>query len=108
MAGLVAVEGSGVVVTLRDSPRLSPGEKRPEIVTNYQVHDADIRAIVGELIPAGAEAGERRRGERGDLLTDLRGSGAYSTLTPAFRATNLASLPRGPRPISSPESSLTT
>ncbi len=52
-AGLTAVEGSGVIVTLNDSKRQAgPGES-PEL---FLVHDNDILQVVNELFAAGAEA----------------------------------------------------
>jgi len=52
-AGLVAVRGKGVIVTLNDSPRgLQPGED-PNL---YLIHDEDLLKVVNELRAAGAEA----------------------------------------------------
>lgn len=52
-AGLVAVKGKGVIVTLNDSPRgLQPGED-PNL---YLIHDEDLLKVVNELRAAGAEA----------------------------------------------------
>ena len=62
LAGLVAVTGPGVVVTLRDSknpppkPADMPRESYVEIVKYYQIHDADIQLVINELRAAGAEA----------------------------------------------------
>jgi len=52
-AGLVALQGAGVVLTLNDSslPRM-PGENP----NNYILHDEDILKVVNELKAAGAEA----------------------------------------------------
>jgi len=55
-AGLTAVRGPGVVVTLNDSPKRNPSETRQEVISNYLVHDSDIRAVVNELFASGAEA----------------------------------------------------
>lgn len=53
LAGLEAVEGPGVVVTLADSAQpLQPGEN-PNL---YLVHDEDLLKVVNELRAAGAEA----------------------------------------------------
>jgi len=53
VAGLAAVEGPGVIVTLNDSKRQAgPGES-PEL---FLVHDNDILQVVNELFAAGAEA----------------------------------------------------
>ena len=52
-AGLVAVRGKGVIVTLNDSPHvLQPGED-PNL---YLIHDEDLLKVVNELWAAGAEA----------------------------------------------------
>jgi uncharacterized protein YlxW (UPF0749 family) len=62
LAGLVAVTGPGVVVTLRDSKNPPPKpadmsqEAYVEIVKYYQIHDADIQLVINELRAAGAEA----------------------------------------------------
>jgi uncharacterized protein YlxW (UPF0749 family) len=52
MAGVVPVEGPGVVVTLQDSQNAASS---PD-VTNYIVHEQDVRLVVNELRAAGAEA----------------------------------------------------
>ncbi|QGT99140.1 YlxW [Candidatus Syntrophocurvum alkaliphilum] len=52
-AGLIAVEGPGVIVTLDDSDReLYPGEDP----NNLLVHDEDILKVINELKASGAEA----------------------------------------------------
>lgn len=56
LAGLVAVSGPGVVVTLDDSRKLPPNETRKEVIEQYLVHDSDILAVTNELFNAGAEA----------------------------------------------------
>jgi uncharacterized protein YlxW (UPF0749 family) len=62
MAGLVAVSGPGVVVTLRDSKKAPPrpNEMSPEdyiaMTRNYIIHSEDIQAVINELRAAGAEA----------------------------------------------------
>jgi uncharacterized protein YlxW (UPF0749 family) len=62
LAGLVAVSGPGVVVTLRDSKNPPPKpadmshESYLEIAKYYQIHDADIQMVINELRAAGAEA----------------------------------------------------
>ncbi|GAB4465578.1 MAG: hypothetical protein OHK0029_36320 [Armatimonadaceae bacterium] len=62
LAGLVAVSGPGVVVTLRDSKKAPPKaadmsqELYVEIIRPYLIHDQDIQAIINELRAAGAEA----------------------------------------------------
>lgn len=56
LAGTCAVRGSGVVVTVTDSPQLSRSETNPDIIDEYLVHDNDLRAVVDELLASGAEA----------------------------------------------------
>lgn len=51
-AGVVAVEGPGIVVTMQDSQHASSS---PDIA-NYIVHEQDVRLVVNELRAAGAEA----------------------------------------------------
>ncbi|NGQ93722.1 DUF881 domain-containing protein [Brevibacillus sp. SYP-B805] len=52
MAGVVPVEGPGVIVTMQD--KANAGES--EDVTKYIVHEQDVRLVVNELRAAGAEA----------------------------------------------------
>lgn len=54
-AGLTAVEGPGVVVTLNDSTHVTPGEA-PAAIMPGLIHDTDINQTVNELKAAGAEA----------------------------------------------------
>ena len=62
LAGLAAVTGPGVVVTLRDSKNPPPKpadmsrESYIELVKYYQIHDEDIQRVINELRAAGAEA----------------------------------------------------
>lgn len=56
LAGTVPVRGPGVIITLRDSPKLDPNETRKDVIENYIVHDYDIRAVTNELFSMGAEA----------------------------------------------------
>jgi uncharacterized protein YlxW (UPF0749 family) len=51
-AGVVAVEGPGIVVTMQDSQYAA---NSPDI-SNYIVHEQDVRLVVNELRAAGAEA----------------------------------------------------
>jgi len=52
-AGMLAVEGPGIIVTIDDSKRaMKPGEN-PNL---YLIHDDDILKIINELWAAGAEA----------------------------------------------------
>lgn len=70
-AGLVEVEGPGVVVTVDDSKRqAAPGES-PEL---FLVHDEDILKIVNELFAAGAEA-ISINGQRVITTTEIRCAG---------------------------------
>jgi uncharacterized protein YlxW (UPF0749 family) len=51
LAGVVPVEGPGIVVTMQDSQNAATA---PD-VTNYIVHEQDVRLVVNELRAAGAE-----------------------------------------------------
>lgn len=52
-AGLTAVQGPGIIVTLNDNPRvLQPGDNP----NDYLIHDEDILKIVNEMRASGAEA----------------------------------------------------
>ncbi|MGD8190031.1 DUF881 domain-containing protein [Brevibacillus ginsengisoli] len=51
LAGVVQVEGPGLVVTLQDNPNAANSGD----VTKYIVHEGDIRRVVNELFAAGAE-----------------------------------------------------
>ena len=61
-AGLVAVTGPGVLVTLRDSKNQPPrpqglsDEAYIDFAKDYIIHDRDIQLVVNELKAAGAEA----------------------------------------------------
>ena len=55
-AGLVAVKGEGVQVTLQDSRKKPPLDASPELMDDYNIHDYDIRDFVNELLASGAEA----------------------------------------------------
>lgn len=56
LAGLVPLIGPGVIVTLEDSPQLSPSETRKDTIEQFMVHDSDLVALTNELFNAGAEA----------------------------------------------------
>ena len=62
MAGLVAVTGPGVIVTLHDSKKAPPkpndmaAEDYIAMTRNYIIHSEDIQAVINELRAAGAEA----------------------------------------------------
>lgn len=52
-AGIVSVEGPGLVVTIDDSKRLSKPGENPNL---YLIHDEDMLKVINELWAAGAEA----------------------------------------------------
>lgn len=52
-AGLVALQGPGVVLTIDDSKRPSKPGENPNL---YIIHDDDILKVINELFAAGAEA----------------------------------------------------
>jgi uncharacterized protein YlxW (UPF0749 family) len=52
LAGVVPVEGPGIVVSMQDSQSAASSAD----VTNYIVHEQDVRLVVNELKAAGAEA----------------------------------------------------
>jgi uncharacterized protein YlxW (UPF0749 family) len=52
-AGVVAVSGTGLVVTIDDSKRLSKPGENPNL---YLIHDEDMLKVINELWAAGAEA----------------------------------------------------
>ena len=56
LAGTVEVQGSGVIVTLHDSPKRVIAETREEDVSQYIVHDYDVLEVTNELFASGAEA----------------------------------------------------
>lgn len=72
LAGLTAVEGSGVIVTLRDSRATNTGGADPNL---YVVHDTDILWLINELCDAGAEA-IQLNGERIVSTTEIRCAGS--------------------------------
>ena len=51
-AGLLAVDGPGVVVTIDDSKRQTKTGENPNL---YLIHDDDILKVINELWAAGAE-----------------------------------------------------
>lgn len=51
-AGVSSVYGEGVVITVTDSSLLKTGEN----LSDYIIHDRDLRDVVNELFGAGAEA----------------------------------------------------
>jgi uncharacterized protein YlxW (UPF0749 family) len=53
LAGLTAVHGPGLVITLRDTPRHIPKDVDPQYGL---IHDQDLAAMLNELKAAGAEA----------------------------------------------------
>ena len=56
LAGLTAVKGPGILVTLNDSKKSFPGGLPPGYAPPNIIHDTDINQIVNELKQAGAEA----------------------------------------------------
>lgn len=70
-AGLIAVEGPGVIVTLNDSNRkLQVGENaNPDLI-----HDYDLREVVNEIRSSGAEA-ISINGERLTAISEIRCAG---------------------------------
>lgn len=55
-AGLVPIQGPGVIVTLVDSPNSPPLGMDRRDWPEGQVHDTDIRSVINELWLSGAEA----------------------------------------------------
>ncbi len=51
-AGLIAVEGPGIIVTIDDSKRVGKLGENPNL---YLIHDDDILKVINELWAAGAE-----------------------------------------------------
>jgi len=56
LAGLIAAQGPGIVVTLRDSPKKVGGTTSASERDLFIIHDSDLRNFVNELNVAGAEA----------------------------------------------------
>jgi uncharacterized protein YlxW (UPF0749 family) len=56
LAGLTAVKGPGVIVTLSDSKNPFPGGLPANMQPPNIIHDTDINQVVNELKAAGAEA----------------------------------------------------
>lgn len=52
-AGVVALEGPGIIVTIDDSKRQTKPGENPNL---YLIHDDDILKVINELFAAGAEA----------------------------------------------------
>lgn len=50
--GLTEVEGEGIIITIKDSNSIKPTDS----LSNYLIHDGDLREIVNELKNVGAEA----------------------------------------------------
>ena len=55
-AGTLPVRGPGVIVILKDSPKVNSSLVSQERLSDYIVHDRDVREVVNELFAAGAEA----------------------------------------------------
>ena len=52
LLGLNDVKGEGIIITAKDGQIVKPADN----ISDYLVHDADLREIVSELCNAGAEA----------------------------------------------------
>lgn len=75
-AGLVAVSGPGVVVTMKDSTLpVTPGENP----NNYLIHDEDVLKTVNDLAASGAEA-LSINGQRLVANSEIRCSGPTITI----------------------------
>jgi uncharacterized protein YlxW (UPF0749 family) len=72
LAGLTVVEGTGIIVTLRDSTAQNAANLDPNL---YVVHDTDILWLINELRDAGAEA-IQLNGERLVSTSEIRCAGA--------------------------------
>ncbi|MDD2585282.1 MAG: DUF881 domain-containing protein [Syntrophomonadaceae bacterium] len=71
VAGLVSLEGPGVIVTLNDSTRnLQAGENSNALI----IHDSDLLMVVNELKASGAEA-ISINGERLTSMSEIRCAG---------------------------------
>jgi uncharacterized protein YlxW (UPF0749 family) len=55
LAGLTAVTGPGIILTLNDSARRPPSNRAFE-QERYNIHDYDLQTVVNELGASGAEA----------------------------------------------------
>lgn len=71
IAGLTAVEGPGLVVTLNDSTRVAQPGQDPNL---FLIHDEDLLKLVNELKAAGAEA-ITVNGQRIVALSEIRCAG---------------------------------
>lgn len=71
LAGLADVKGPGVIVEMTDSKRPTAAGQDPNV---YLIHDDDVRAVVNELLSAGAEA-ISINGQRFVATTEIRCAG---------------------------------
>ncbi len=71
LAGLLPVEGPGVIVTMNDSKKPAMPDEDPNA---YIIHDDDINSVVNELFAAGAEA-ISINGQRVVATTEVRCTG---------------------------------
>lgn len=55
-AGTLSVHGPGITVLLKDSPKRTTSVMAQDNMSDYIVHDRDVREVVNELYAAGAEA----------------------------------------------------
>lgn len=75
-AGLVAVSGPGVTVTMKDSTKSIPAGDNPN---NYIIHDEDVLNTVNDLRAAGAEA-IAINGQRLMAMSEIRCAGPTITI----------------------------
>ncbi|NPV71624.1 MAG: DUF881 domain-containing protein [Firmicutes bacterium] len=71
LAGILPVQGPGIVVTMNDSKRPSKPNEDPNA---YIIHDDDILSVVNEVFAAGAEA-VSINGQRVIATTEVRCTG---------------------------------
>jgi uncharacterized protein YlxW (UPF0749 family) len=72
-AGVIAVTGPGVRITLDDSKRAASGEEDPKL---FIIHEEDIRGILNALWNGGSEA-TAVNGQRVTTNTEVYCSGSY-------------------------------
>ena len=82
-AGLTALEGPGIIVTIDDSKKSA---KADEDLNLYLVHDEDLLKVINELRAAGAEA-ISINGQRMTAVSELRCAG------PTLSVNNVRSAP---------------
>ncbi|KRT77515.1 MAG: hypothetical protein XU14_C0011G0027 [Armatimonadetes bacterium CSP1-3] len=88
LAGFIPLEGSGVVVEMRDSPRpIEPGDDPNKTILHY----TDIHAVINDLWAAGAEA----VAVNGERIITRTGPAAWARRSSATRSGS-----RHPTPLS--------